>query len=682
MQDETSLDPSHTVIGSTERVGILPEPAQIPAELQTKLKTILTAQNILTRERIFVLVEIGLILIWACLFAHPYLDFGPNAFPDGVDYPLQVQFNHVWDWMRQCGLCATWDGSVGGGFPIFADVFPATLHPLTILTTLGWGVRNGSKLEFVGIFFMAGLAQWWLARVIGLRAFARLWSGAMGVVAGNIVGRLQMGWINVALSTAACALVLPPLIQVAVTGSRRAGVLLGVALGLALLSGQGYMQVGLALTFPAVLVLLPWRQPGMRQVLRRYALAAGIAGLIAAPFLVPFLFSFSQFTKAVDIDLRGALHLISIPLSFVISDREFYESGLFGMQQYPALYYNFVGWGPIILLLVGVLRAQGARQIRIVIYLLLAIFLAMFAASLEFRQFLLSTFPNTFLGDLAMELRSAPVIAGLAVPPLLGLSAIGVDKLWKWLSVRIQVGMQTDSQPLSFGVSPRWLFVIPLLWGLLNLRDAGNQWMATVQIRPEVYPVLQKLKTADLQWVYYPQQNVYMDPAIGMGLKIPWIGLSETWKDHKIPDALRKASADPPEAGFSEIGRVENIAIYQAGPENSYATISSDAGSPTICSASGIAGDIDVHCDAQSGGTLTVKENSWAGWGAQVDGNAVALNPDIWLSVNVAAGKHLIQFRYRPLDFPIGVLLFVIGIGLVIFWWFKPDTEPAGVLSL
>ncbi|RIK17369.1 MAG: hypothetical protein DCC52_16905 [Chloroflexi bacterium] len=68
------------------------------------------------------------------------------------------------------------------------------------------------------------MAQWWLARVLGLGWLARMWSALLAVVAGNIAGRMQMGWFGVALATASVALIFPPFIHVALTGSRRAGV--------------------------------------------------------------------------------------------------------------------------------------------------------------------------------------------------------------------------------------------------------------------------------------------------------------------------------------------------------------------------------------------------------------------------------------------------------------------------
>ena len=66
--------------------------------------------------------------------------------------------------------------------------------------------------------------------------------------------------VAVVLSTAACSLLLAPLLDTLLTGSRRSAVLLGIMLALALVSGQGYLQLGVALGLsPAVAVSLLWR---------------------------------------------------------------------------------------------------------------------------------------------------------------------------------------------------------------------------------------------------------------------------------------------------------------------------------------------------------------------------------------------------------------------------------------
>jgi hypothetical protein len=70
---------------------------------------------------------------------------------------------------------------------------------------------------------------------------------------------------------------------------------------------------------------------------------------------------------------------------------------------------------------------------------------------------------------------------------------------------------------------------------------------------------------------------------------------------------------------------------------------------------------------------LVVRENSWSGWRAWIDGQPATLVPGQWLAVALARGPHTIEFRYLPWDVPLGLLLAVAGVALALFCWFKAD---------
>src|SRR6185503_5819593 len=97
-----------------------------------------------------------------------------------------------------------WNGSVRGGAPAFVDPHASLLHPLVIASTLLLGVINGSKLALLGAFFMAGVAQWWLARVLGIGRIARLWSAGMAVAAGFLAAQMGEGLFSMVISTVSC----------------------------------------------------------------------------------------------------------------------------------------------------------------------------------------------------------------------------------------------------------------------------------------------------------------------------------------------------------------------------------------------------------------------------------------------------------------------------------------------
>ncbi len=114
------------------------------------------------------LAELALIGVWAILVGRAYLDFNPYTWPTGREFGSQVQSHHFWPQLQRCGLCALRNGGVNGGAPALGDVFGSTLHPVVMIPILLWGVVIGTKTAVVGALVMAGLAQWWIAKRLGV----------------------------------------------------------------------------------------------------------------------------------------------------------------------------------------------------------------------------------------------------------------------------------------------------------------------------------------------------------------------------------------------------------------------------------------------------------------------------------------------------------------------------------
>jgi uncharacterized membrane protein YfhO len=89
----------------------------------------------------------------------------------------------------------------------------------------------------------------------------------------------------------------------------------------------------------------------------------------------------------------------------------------------------------------------------------------------------------------------------------------------------------------------------------------------------------------------------------------------------------------------------------------------------------------DVTCASDTGGLLVVTENPFSGWKAKIDGKPARLVlHDNWLALNVPAGNHTYQFRYRPWDVPVGMLLTLCGLGLIVWLlFFRRENEAMAV---
>ena len=102
-------------------------------------------------------------------------------------------------------------------------------------------------------------------------------------------------------------------------------------------------------------------------------------------------------------------------------------------------------------------------------------------------------------------------------------------------------------------------------------------------------------------------------------------------------------------------------------------------GSKVVCSAHGVGGNIDVVCNNPSAGRLVVEENSWSGWSARLDGGGfLPIEPGRWLSLDIPAGVHTIQLRYRPWDVLVGGVLFVVGAIVAMWYWRRRESGPGG----
>jgi hypothetical protein len=634
------------------------------------------------------LLEVLVVVAWALVVTRPYHNLDPQMIPDARpeanEYLAIIPSNYFWDWVKECGTCSFWNGSLNGGIPALADPYTSMLHPVVAVPVLLFGVAAGTKLAIVGAFVMGGVAQWWLAYVVGVGRVARVWSGCMAVAAGHLAGRMELGFYGLVVSTAACTLVLPPLIAFARSGSRRMAVLTGVALGLAAVAGQGYLQIALIATLPAVLIILPWQRAQFWRRVRQGVLAAAIAALLAAPLLVPLFHFLPHYTKYGDPELASGQPFPYVLLNLVINDPAFYETESFGKLPYAYLYVNYIGWIPLLLAFWGVLRTvwgAGARPWpRLTLYLLAIALIPLWLIS-DVPLPALAEIAPPGLAEQIRGLRFYSSMGSLGVPPILALSALGLDALLRD-TARWRLLLTSTRQPGRplWSLDARWLLSVPLAVAIVSGWSFGSHWIQVRHMRPEVYPVLRELQSPDLQWVVVPRwyHSHFVEPAVGMGFKLTDAYRPFVWKDREDPQPVMKLQySDIPPEGMSLQAKIDVVHIFAPPAGNEYAVVHHADASRTVCTARGTGGMIDVQCDVRQPGDLVVREHAWTGWQAWVDGRLVPLrrpgpvDGDTWLGVaDVPVGEHTIQFRYRPWDVPLGVVLCAGGVVLAGgVWW-------------
>jgi hypothetical protein len=410
---------------------------------------------------------------------------------------------------------------------------------------------------------------------------------------------------------------------------------------------------------------------------------------------VPFIHFLPEFTKSTELTFKFSQPFAYVPLNLVIDDPAFYLTRELGKEPHPSLYVNYIGWVPVLLALWAVTLGRSSDERRTIGFLAVQVLLAFLLASAVPLAFIVRLTEPSWLATQLMGVRHVPLVAGLAIPPLLALAGIAVDRLVRATPLRFGFALTRDGvakSPIAF--DPRWLLVIPLGLALSSARSFGSNWIMTRPLPSEVQPLLDALRTVDAQWVDSPYgEQVFVERAVSMGLKLSSAYQTWQWRDRADPAPVLEASREKIPEGMTRIGSVGGVSLYAAPTGREFAAVRFDDGGRAPCSAHAVGGHVDVVCSTPQPGILTVKENAWTGWRATVDGQATPLLPahtdgsraaaldsgqsGQWLSIALPAGTHTVQFRYRPWDVPLGWFLSLAGLGLALQQWRRGDRSAS-----
>lgn len=624
------------------------------------------------------LLEFSLLLLWVLWIGRDYLDMSANRIPYGREFGMSIHPHFIWTQLTECGACVFWNGSFNGGYPAFTELHAGVLHPLVILTTLIWGGLNGGKLLVIASLLLAGVAQWWLARVLGLGVVARVWSTLLAAAGGHLASRMEIGVVGVVLSTAACSLALPAAIQLAQSARLRHVVVLALVLALALVSGQGYLQLGLIVALlPALLILCVDDDLRLQPVWQKFALAGLLALLLAGIFLVPLLHFWPQWGKVADTAFSTYQPLAYIPLNFVIADVKFYETAVLDKAPFPYLNSNYIGWTPILLALLA-LRLVPADKRRLLVFFYTAIALILWTASGAPFHALYGWWP-----EFAAGVRNPALISGLAVPLLLGLAAWSVDRLWQ-LNWPVLLFAPTDASRYArfIRLGGRVMLLIVLAGALLQVYAYGQRWLRLKEMDEMVTAVIQAIPNDDSEWINLPfGEHFWLPAAATAGMKLTPVARPSFWVQRPAPKAFWETTRSHVQKTNLNLQQSFAGLTLIRHPHNFYAYVLVGAeGEKRPCQAQARGGNIDVTCNVDEAGMLMVQENLWSGWLAWRDGQPIRMNEtDRWLNALAPAGEHHYQFRYRPWDVAVGTGVSLIGLYLAAILWLRDRRTTTNV---
>ena len=605
------------------------------------------------------LFEILLIGAWAVWVGHTFLDFDPLAWPIGREFGFQIQPNYFILNLRQCGLCALWNGGLNGGWPALADPFGSHLSPIAAIPTLLWGTIVGAKISIVIALWLAGIAQWWLARTLNLGLIARIWSALIAVSAGHLMGRLELPLFGIIISTAALSLTVAAAFDLGINKNPRSTILLALMGALSLISGQGYMQLAFLIFSPALLFFMFDDRFRPTLLWREYAIAFALCLLLVSFFVIPYLHFLPNFEKDLDAAFSTSQPLEYIPLNLVINEIDFQLSSVLGKQPYPALYNLHIGWFPMLLAITALFLAKK-RDWRPIAVLCSGVILLFWAASAEPFRWLANYLPQI------AAFRHILLVAGLAIPLILTLSAYGLDRLTKLEWPHVLVKFPAAITSLEFKAPLSWLIILPLFWSVSTSYSQSQSWVG-MEDATFLFNGISILKTEDTQWAAIPLgDHLWVEAGMSSGLKLSQVAFPWHLKDRYPPEPRLEMVRHEPD-GPEKIGLVDNAGVYLY-PDRWYASVTTME-QLIPCQANADAGKIIVNCETSEDGKLIVRENAFPGWNIQIDGVKSTLLENTWLAVEAPAGKHEYRFDYLPTDVFFGIILSVTGLVISIFLW-------------
>jgi len=615
------------------------------------------------KKYLLIYLEWLVIIGWAIWVGRNYLDLRLTAWPSNVqEYIMSMQNQYVWTLFQKCGACFYWNGFTNGGAPAFVDLHSAWLHPLTAAGTFMFGVFNSGKMIVIASLAMAGVAQWWFGKIMNLSLVSRMWTALLVVSSGALSGRMQVASVPLVVSTAACLLVIPPAVNLALRGGLKNTIATGLTLGLALLAGQGYLQIGLLVCMaPMIFWLLMEPEPGrlvkINPTWRSYLIALGLAFLVAAPLLVPFIHFYPNFSKDFDPAFSSSQPVQYALFNLVINDVDFYLNPTLGKTTFPYLYINYIGWIAIAFAAWGAVHASQEKR-KVVFGSAIAITLVYLMASADLFRWLSAILPV----HLVSGVRNPSLIQGLAVTFILLLAGIGSDVVLhkNWPSISL-IATQANLNLGTVNTNAfKWLAVLILMASALkSTSEFAQKWLYVTDLSEKTFEILKPLVTVDAQWVQPPWGEYYWFPAaMEHGLKVR--SFYRPWKTtmQELPSAYLELTRGK-EVNQAEVKEIDGEFVVLQRPQNLYASVAMDGG-VTACQATSQGGVVDVICDAEAG-VLTVLEHPVSGWNTWVDGEKAALLGGPWLSVKALAGRHTYTFRYQPWDVPLGIGLACLG---------------------
>lgn len=624
------------------------------------------------RHRTFIggFFQIIFILIFTCCFAQSYLNLDAELVPYGREFLTEIQANYFWRNLATCGECAFWWGNSEGGYPALVELTSCFLHPIVAIATFAFGVVNGVKIAAVICLFLGGIGIWRLARILNCSPYVAVWCACLAVCGGHVASRMHQGSVGLILSFSSAALSVPALILAIEKGGWARFVVAGLFLGLLVISGGGYLQIGFLFTGPAFLFLLRGSWSKLISTVRGLAITGLVTLMIGAARIFPYIAATRFFYKDGAQSDPIAQSVPHILLNLLIDNYEFYNTTLLNKLPFIAMYSIYLGWIPVIFCIwgvyVGVVQYPSRRVFALLTFLILLLAYCSGGIHASLGAFL----PSPILGFLRSARYLAYITSLLAIP-VLAFAAIGASIMLEKSLAKVRAS--------SIPAYQRWISLV-LIWLLFlgafcsSVASAWSYNRGFLSVIRRVPTEAEKLASAlaqnDVQWVGGRCCTDFSLFSAELNLKTAFTGYRTwRWKGGFPSPSIGFTSNQTDWANSPRIRELDGVSVVQIKdpPTPFYAQIEHPDKSVTKCTAYGLGGDITVQCDAAAAGELKVMEHNAPGWKAELDGEALQLLEGDWLRMQFPSGRKELHLRYRAWLGPTSLASTYVGllVGLI-----------------
>lgn len=576
--------------------------------------------------------------------------------PGGLEFSRSMHSFFFWQNWMQCGECAFW-GNLNGGGPTLHDIYGSFLHPIAMLSTIQYGAISGSALTVSLSFFLMALASWWFAYYLGMHVVVRIWFALANMLGGHMLCRLELGNVGLALSLASAWCAIVTIIWYVNRPSLTRGAVVAIAMGSAMLAGQGYMQLLLVSVMP-FLGYYAWRQNFFvmpRMALVRISILIGVIFLlITMPLWLNMLYPNQLYVKETSGDQNYYQPITRLFVNLMLDEYDIAKSDIYNNYPYPWVYSTFIGLSSVVFALTGLYWVtQPHNRLLYLIFASVAIWSVLIASGL--LQSIVQYIPIESLQVMVAGLRYLVVANGffalaILVMALFSINAVLTETHW-WPSI-----LQRLFERIPANITLSIVVVIVLIVNIQQLYQYNKSWIDDVNGYDENQQAIVDLLNAESHALVRAPDWMIM-PLLQNNFKITDVTIPWQKPVYQLPEPQYILSMEPPANGELIKVHDKDWSLYRnTRAQSAYAVVFYPDGTMTSCDSAAIAGDVSVSCVLDQPGELRVAEFYVPGWRVTVNGVEESINTtqvgnvDNFHLVRVllSAGTNNVEMRFRP----------------------------------